>query len=297
MTTATRDATRRMSDTTRRLSGWTGYAPLDAGNVVRLQAAAADLAEGVRSWRSWTYLAVESVKNSYRRTVLGPWWITLQTMAFILGMAVIFGQILNQPLRQFLPYVALGMIAFNLLSGLTRASATVFLNASGSMKSTRQPLSSFVLKGVAIEFIQFGHNILLYFVFLVIGLVPLTPRALLAIPVALVIAVNGLFAGLWLGTVVARFRDVNPLVNSVLQVWVFFTPVFYRFQDLQTGARRYVLDLNPFTHLLSVFRAPLIGAPLASTFLIGSAIVTGVNVVLGLLVFARSRSRLPYWVA
>src|SRR5437868_933883 len=211
-----------------RSSSWTGYAPLDAGPIVQLQAAAADLAEGLRRWRSWRYLAVETVKNSYRRTVLGPWWITLQTAAFVVGIAIIFGQMLHESMRAFLPYVAVGLIAFNLLAGLTRAGTNVFVAAASTMKSTRQPLTSLVLQNVAVEFIQFGHNILIYVVFVAIGFVPLSIKMLIALPMVALIAVNGLLIGLWLGPTVARFRDVKPLVDSILQVLVFFTPVFYR---------------------------------------------------------------------
>ena len=278
-------------------SGWTGYAPLDAGTIVSLQAAATDVAEGLRRWRSWRYLAMETVKNSYRRTVLGPWWITLQTAAFVVGIAVIFGQMLDESFREFVPYVAVGLIAFNLLAGLTRAGANVFVAAAGTMKSTRQPLASLVLQNVTVEFIQFGHNVLIYAVFLALGLVPMSWHMLVAIPMILVIALNGLLVGLWLGPTVARFRDVKPLVESVLQVLIFFTPVFYRISDLEDTARYYLLGWNPFTYLLSAFRAPLIGEPLESAFYVGSAVVTAVSLCLAVIVFTRSRSRLPYWVA
>lgn len=140
-----------------RATGWAAYAPLDASGGVRVQAAAADIVEGLRRWRGWSYLAVESIKNQYRRTVLGPWWLTLQTAAYIVGLAMIFGQILNEGLKEFLPYVAVGLIGFNLLSGVTRAGSTVFVGASSTMKSTRQPLSNYVLRDVTIEFIQFAH--------------------------------------------------------------------------------------------------------------------------------------------
>jgi ABC-2 type transport system permease protein len=278
-------------------SGWTGYAPLDAGPVVQFQAAAADMAEGLRRWRSWRYLAIETVKNSYRRTVLGPWWITLQTAAFVLGIAVIFGQMLHESLRVFLPYVAVGLIGFNLLAGLTRAGTNVFVAAASTMKSTRQPLTSLVLQNVAVEFIQFGHNILIYAVFVAAGLVPISIKMLIAVPVVALIAFNGLLIGLWLGPTVARFRDVKPLVESILQVLVFFTPVFYRLDNLRGSTRYYLVGWNPFTYLVSAFRAPLIHAPLDPKFFLGSAAVTAINVALALIVFTRSRSRLPYWVA
>lgn len=275
---------------------WTGYAPLDASGGVRARAALQDLAEGLRRWRSWTYLAVESVKNQYRRTVLGPWWLTLQTAAYVVGLAVIFSQILHEGLKAFLPYVAVGLIVFNLLSGLTRAGAGVFVNAAGTMKSTRQPLTSYVLRDAAVEFIQFGHNMLIFLVFMAARLVPLNIKMLIAIPIVLVIAVNGAFLGLWLGIAVARFRDVRPLVDSILQVLVFFSPVFYRLSNLG-GNRQALLGWNPFTYLIGAFRSPLIGAPLRFYDFVGTAVVTVVNVALGMYIFSRARSRLPYWVA
>ena len=278
-------------------SDWTGYAALDAGGGERFAAAIRDLAEGLRRWRAWSYLAMETVKNQYRRTVLGPWWLTLQTAAYVVGLAVIFSQILNEDVKNFLPYVAVGIIGFNLLSGMTRAGAFVFVNAVHTMKSTRQPLSSIVLKDLAVEFIQFAHNMLIFLVFLAVGLVPLSPRILIALPMIFLIAVNGLFVAFWLGPAVARFRDIGPLVMSVLQVLVFFTPVFYRLQDLRSGSRHLLLGWNPFTYLLSVLRAPMIGVHVPVTYSIGAAAVTLANVVLGFVVFARVRSRLPYWVS
>ncbi len=277
-------------------SGWTGYAPLDASSRVQLEAALADIWEGLRRWRNWSYLAVENVKNRYRRTVLGPWWLTLQMALYIAGISVVFGHLLHAGLRSFLPYVALGMISFTLLTGITRAGAEVFVAGSSTLRSTRQPLSTLVLRDVAIEFIHFAHNMLLYVVFVVARLVPLSPKLLIALPIVLLIAVNGLFLGLWLGSAVARFRDVQPLVNSILGVIIFFSPVFYRLNDLSSGIRNGLLAWNPLTYLISAFRAPLIGAPLATSFYVGTAVVTVVNVVLGLVVFARARSRLPYWV-
>jgi ABC-type polysaccharide/polyol phosphate export permease len=281
----------------RRSDGWAAYAPLDAGGGARWQAATADIGEGLRRWRGWSYLAVEAIKNQYRRTVLGPWWLTLQTAAYVVGLAVIFGQILQTGLKSFLPYVAVGLIAFNLLSGMTRAASNVFVGAAGTMKSTRQPLSNYVLRDMAIEFIQFGHNMVIYVVFLAAGLVPLSPKLLIAIPVTLLLAVNGFCIALWLAPTVARFRDVGPLVMSVLQVLVFFTPVFYRLNNLGAGNRKELLDWNPFTYLLGAFRAPLIGAPLTLHDYLGTAIITVANIALGLAVFSRLRSRIPYWVA
>jgi ABC-2 type transport system permease protein len=239
---------------------------------------------------------VETVKNQYRRTVLGPWWLTLQTALYVVGLSLVFSQLLGSGLRNFLPYVALGFITFAFLQGLVRAGAQVFVNAAGAMKSTRQPLTTFVLRDVLVEGIQFLHNMVIPLSFYAVGLLDVSWAALLVVPVLIVIAVNGVLISLWLGPAVARFRDIGPAVTSVLQVLIFFTPVFYRPEDL-SGSRATLLNLNPFTYFVQAFRAPLLGYVPASGTWLGVAAISAANLVLAVLVFARTRSRLPYWVA
>jgi ABC-type polysaccharide/polyol phosphate export permease len=275
----------------------TAYAPLDAGTTVKLAAAVEDVREGFRLWRNWSYLAAESVRNHYRRTILGPWWLTVQTAIFVTGIAVVFGQINHEPLKSFLPYVAVGYITFGLVTGLTRAGAGVFVRHASTLKSNHQSLTSLVLREVATEFINFGHSIVLYLVMVAARLVPLSPKILIGLPVLGVIAINGLFVGLWLGPTIARFRDVEPLVTAILGVAIFFSPIFYHPGTLSSGVQTAVLTLNPFSYMISAFRAPLIGDGLAASFYIGLAIVTALNGLLALGVFTTVRSRLPYWLA
>ena len=282
--------------TARSSNSWTAYAPLDATVGVQFQAALSDIREGLRRRRSWSYLAIENVKNRYRRTVFGPWWVTLQMVILIVGISFVFGHLLHSSLRNFLPYVGLGYIAFSLLSGLTTTAANVFVAGSSTLKSTRQPLSNLVLRDVGVDFINFAHNMVIYLGFLVIGLVPLSPEILIALVMVAVIAANGLFLGLWLGIAVARFRDLQPFITSILGVAIFFCPVFYQLDSLSSGIKS-VLLLNPFTYLIMAFRTPLLGEPLLTWYYAGSAIVTVINVAVGLAVFTRARSRLPYWVA
>jgi lipopolysaccharide transport system permease protein len=278
-----------------RRSDRTAYAPLDAPFPTRLLAAFADLAEGLARHRAWRYLAAEHVKNSYRRTVLGPWWLTAQSALYVLGLAAVFGQLLHAPLRSFLPYVAVGFLCFALLSGLTRSAASVFISQAGVIKSTRQPLSGLVLRSVMIELIQFGHNFVIVVLLFAVGLISVTPWLALAPVGLLLILMNGVAAGLWLGPAVARFRDTGPLVDSVLQVIVFFTPIFYKAADLH-GAQGLLIGWNPFTYLIDFFRSTVLGSPPSLTTTIGTGVFTTANIVVATLVFSRVRSRIPYWV-
>jgi ABC-type polysaccharide/polyol phosphate export permease len=265
--------------------------------ALRTTAAVGDVVEGIRRWRSWTYLAVEAVKNQYRRTVIGPWWLTLQTAAYVVGLAVLFGAIFHQPLDDFVPYVAGGFIGYTLLAGLTGKGADVFVNNSTTLLSTRQPLSMLVFQTVCVELLQFAHNLLIVVAFVAFGLVPVSPLLLLVVPAVLAITINGVAIGLWLGPTVARFRDVGPFVASVLQVMMFFTPVFWKVDQIDEGSRAALVGWNPFAYLLGLFRDPLLGNSPSAGIWLGVLVVTLLNVVLAFWVFTRTRSRLPYWVS
>jgi ABC-type polysaccharide/polyol phosphate export permease len=264
---------------------------------VRWTAAMGDLAEGLRRHRSWAYLAVETVKNQYRRTVVGPWWLTLQTAAYAVGLGVLFGAIFRQPIDEFLPYVAFGFIGYSLLAGLSRAGSAVFVSNASTLKSTRQPLSVVLFRAVAVEVLQFGHQLVIVAAFLALGLVPLEPLVLLSLVAVALIVANGVAVGLWLGPTVARFRDVGPFVASILQVMIFFTPVFWQVDEIHPDSRTALVAWNPFAYLLGLFRDPLLGTWPSTATWVGTAIVTAVNCVLALWVFTRTRSRLPYWVS
>lgn len=278
------------------MSDSSAYAPLDASLAVQLRAAGADLRDGLRRHQGWRYLASEQVKNSYRRTVLGPWWLTAQQAIYVAGLALVFGQLFHQNLKSFLPYVAVGFLVYVLLIGLLRNGANVFVGQADLIKSTRQPLSSLVFRSVMVELIQFGHNAVISLLFFAFGFI--TPSFwLFLVPLALlVILLNGVLLGLWLGPVVARFRDVSPAIDSVLQVIIFFTPIFYRASDL-TGIRGSLITWNPFTPFINLFRDGVLGEAPGLATVVGAAVYTLLDAVLALVLFTRVRSRLPYWVS
>jgi ABC-2 type transport system permease protein/lipopolysaccharide transport system permease protein len=109
-----------------------------------------------------------------------------------------------------------------------------------------------------------------------------------------VVTVNGAFAGLFIGMISARFRDIPQLINSVIQIIFFMTPIMWKPELL--GEHAHLAVWNPFYSLIEIVRAPLLGhVPSITSFAI-AAMVTAVNLVIAGLFFIRFRSRIPYWV-
>jgi ABC-2 type transport system permease protein/lipopolysaccharide transport system permease protein len=92
----------------------------------------------------------------------------------------------------------------------------------------------------------------------------------------------------------ARFRDIPQLINSVVQIVFFVTPIMWKPELLRN--RTYIAEFNPFYHLIEIVRGPLLGSlPSANSYLAVLAI-TLVNMIFVGVFFARFRSRISYWV-
>jgi ABC-type polysaccharide/polyol phosphate export permease len=116
-----------------------------------------------------------------------------------------------------------------------------------------------------------------------------------AIPAFALLVANLLWSALLVAVICTRFRDMPQIIANMLQVAFYLTPVIW-LPELLSGHHRWLLNLNPFYHLLEIVRAPLLGRLPGME----SWIVCGVIAVLGwfvaLFAFSRYRHRIPYWL-
>ena len=71
------------------------YAAARVSYARELAASFGDFAESFRRSRLWTTLAINDIAGRYRGSVLGPFWITLTTAAFVAGIGVVYAELMN----------------------------------------------------------------------------------------------------------------------------------------------------------------------------------------------------------
>ncbi|CCV12498.1 Putative ABC-type permease protein (fragment) [Mesorhizobium sp. STM 4661] len=99
-----------------------------------------------------------------------------------------------------------------------------------------------------------------------------------------------------LAVVCARFRDMTLIVQNLLQVTFYLTPVMWAAKTLPEGAPRYIIEFNPFFHLVSLVRDPLLGQmPEARSWEV-AIVLALVGWLLAVVFFGRFRARVPYWL-
>ena len=256
--------------------------------------AAGDLLEGLRGCEFWTVMGLQGIRRGYRRSVLGPFWLTISLAVTVTALSLLYGQLLGVPLRRYVPHVALGFIAWQFIQGVVGASCNVFVRHKAWILNARRPLSLFVYSDVWANLLEMAHNAPVYIVVALFFQVFAGLAGLQIVPGLALVLVNAVWVGLLLGTVCARFRDVSPVVGSVMRIAFFVTPVIWMPELL--GVRAHLALYNPFSYFVELIRAPLLGQVLPAVTWMLVLAVTLVGWSLTWAVFARYRGRVPYWL-
>lgn len=260
----------------------------------QIQRAIDDLLTGLRRYPLWGMIGFHEMRQRYRRSFLGPFWITISMGVMVLALGLLYGKIFNQDLSLYLPFLSAGFVVWGLLSQLILEGSQAFISSEGMMRQLAAPVSLYVYRVVWTNLLIFAHNI---WVFVGVALwfgVDIGWSSLLAIPGLAVLLVNGVWAGLLFGLLSARFRDVPLILGSVVQVMFFITPVIWRPSMLPD--RALLLDLNPFYHLIEIVRAPMLGMPPQWENWVAALLITLAGWAATLVLFATYRWRIAYWV-
>jgi ABC-type polysaccharide/polyol phosphate export permease len=260
----------------------------------RMSLAWRDLLDGSRKPWMWNALALQDIRLRYRGSLLGPFWLTISTLVMVVAMGVIYPLLFHMEVRSYVPYLAVGLIVWQLLSSLINEGCDTFLREQSVIQQVPVPFSVHAFRCVCRNFLVLAHNLVIVPIgMLALGL-SVSWATLAVIPGFALIAVNGIWISLLLGMVSARFRDVPPIVASFMQVLFFLTPVMWPVEAVSHSHP--IVNLNPFFAAIDVVRAPLLGVPTAPTSWPILLLLTILGSALGFLFFARFRTRIAYWI-
>jgi len=260
----------------------------------QLRLAVADVADGVALWRLWGRLGWNDILQRYRRSLLGPLWLTASMGIMVLALGVVYARILKMALDDFMPFLCVGLLIWSIISSVLTEAGTLFTGAESYIKQIRLPYSVYVCRFMWSKTIIFAHNFVIYLGIVIYFKLQPGGAVLCAMPGFVLILLNGALTSLYVGMVSARFRDVPQLIASIVQIIFFMTPIMWKPELL--GSRSVLMTFNPFYHLVEIVRAPLLGQVPSAENYIALGLISMANFLLAAVLFVRFRARISYWV-
>jgi ABC-type polysaccharide/polyol phosphate export permease len=259
-----------------------------------VSALADDFGDTVRRWRTWFLLGNQDIYLRYKRSILGPFWISVSLAAMCGGMALLYSQIFVIPYDEYLPFLASGLLAWMLLSQMMLEASGVLIESEGPLRNVRIAQPILVMRMVYRNFLTFLHNLIVIVGMLLLLGLDVGFVTLWALPgVGLVLAL-GFFYALALGPLCLRFRDISQIISAIMQIVFFLTPIIWR--PSQGRVSPEFVENNPFYHIIELIRAPMLGhAPTEQNWIVGLGIL-GALVVAAVVSLALSRQKVFLWL-
>jgi ABC-type polysaccharide/polyol phosphate export permease len=253
-----------------------------------------DFYEGAIAWPLWSSLAWNDIRQRYRRSVLGPFWITLSMGVLVIVLGYIYSHIFHTDIKTYLPFLSLGFILWGFISTTITESCEAFRFGARIIKQIKIPYSIHILRVLWRNFIVLLHTIVIFVpVSIVFALKP-TVAILLALPGLVMLCVNLAWVELVLAILSTRFRDVSLIVTTLVQITLFATPIMWPIETL--GDHRFIADINPVYHLLELVRAPLLGAtPEALSWIVAAGMAV-FGWIVALALFNRVSRAIVFWL-
>jgi ABC-type polysaccharide/polyol phosphate export permease len=242
----------------------------------------------------WSTVGWNDIRQRYRRSVLGPLWITLSMGILVGSLGVIYSQVFRMDIKTYLPFLCLGFVVWGFISTSATECCSAFLDSEAIIKQIKLPFSVYILRVVWRNFMVFLHTLVIFIPIALVFGENLTPVMFLAIPGLILVYLNVLWVGFVLAILSTRYRDVSLIVASLLQLAFFGTPILWPASTI--GEHSLLVQLNPLFHLVEIVRAPLLGeAPQRISWLVSlGCIALGIFAATGL--FRRAARRIVYWL-
>lgn len=241
-------------------------------------------------------LGWQDVRDTYQRSTLGPLWMTIALGVQITAIGLVFGLLFGVDLAIFLPYLAVSLTLWGFVVSSVNDATGAYVQSQQIVKQMYVPSFFAVVRVLSKNLIVFGHNMsIIAVVVTVFGIVP-NINLLFFVPGLLVVTAVLYAVSVVAATVSTRFRDVPPIISSLLLVSFYVTPIIWMPESLAEEFRNIVLTWNPFYHLMELLRSPILGS---APSLLNWSVAIGIFFGLSLFAWWVSRKyswKVVYWL-
>jgi len=240
--------------------------------------------------------------SRYRQTALGPVWNILQPLIMSGILTVIFaklGGLSTDGVPHVLFYLS-GLVTWGYFSAAFIQTADILISSAYIFRKVYfprlvMPLSVVISKSL-IFFFQFAVflSILLYYKIF-------TPQGesihlsileiLIVTPISLgITALLSLGVGLCFAAITVKYRDLNHVLQFLLQLWFYGTPIVYPVSKIPEKYQ-WIILFNPLIAAIDFFRSAFLGtAALSPVYLVSALVFSLGTVFLGILLFTKIES-------
>ena len=206
-------------------------------------------------------LVARELKARYRGSVLGFFWSFVNPLLLLLIYSFVFTVVMpgarGAGLDPYALFLFCGILPWTWFSSSLLEASNVLIAGGNLIRKVLFPAEVLPIVTVLAGLVHFALGLPILAAFLIYYRTPIAWLDLAWFP--LIVLVQLLFTtglALLVSALTVHFRDVRDLLQNLLTLWFFATPIIYPLERAPERWRR-LLELNPFTHLAVAYQEVL----------------------------------------
>lgn len=246
----------------------------------------------------WMALVRIDLRARYRRSMLGVGWSLLHPIAMTIVLCTVFAKLFHADVQSYAPFLLAGLVTWSFLAAVAHGGCQCFFQGESYIRQHPAPLAIYPLRttlGAGIHFLL-GLSVVLLLVWSLRGFGNLPALASL-LPTLLLLFLLGWSLAVCMGVVNVMFQDTQHLVEVLLQILFYITPIIYSEDLLRERGLAWMVHLNPVAAFLGLVRQPILDGRVPSPGLFAlAALSTAASVALASLTLWRVERRMIFYL-
>lgn len=233
----------------------------------------------------------KEIRGKYKGSFLGVLWSFVNPLLMVLVYAIVFPYILRIQENNYVIFLIVATIPWTFFTTCISQGTTTVLANGPLLKKVYFPRSILPISVVTSGLINFLISCLIIFLFLIFSGVGFSVYMFL-LPVIIIIEyILALSVVFVLSAINVYVRDVEYIVNFLIMMLFYATPILYPFSLIPEKVR-FIFNLNPMVHIINAYRDILYYQKMPDMFnLLVVGIVSIILLIIGYKIFMKLEKR------
>jgi lipopolysaccharide transport system permease protein len=234
--------------------------------------------KAIYKWRELLWQMVgREVKARYKQSILGYFWVILNPLSQMLVMSFAFSIILRIPTNAAgnIPYsifLFVALLPWNLFTSSLSSAASSLVGSGPLITKIYFPRTILVISTIIAKIIDFLFALSILVIYMIAYHMPITLNILWVIPIFFIQQIFTLGLSLFFAAANLLYRDIQYLLNMILLLWMYLTPVIYP-ADMVPKKFQIIFQLNPMSVIINAYRQVILGGGEPKYTSIGIALI------------------------
>lgn len=195
----------------------------------------------------------KDIRGKYKGSFLGVLWSFINPLLSVLVYAIVFSQIMRFDIDNYVIYLITGVLPWTFFTSSINMGMTSILYNASIIKKVYFPRSILPISSVSSCLVNFLISCLVILVFVLFSGIGITIHLLWLPLIALVQYFLCLGIVFFLSAVEIFVRDLEHIINFVLSMAFYVTPILYKAEQVPEKLRL-ILKLNPMAYIIDAYR-------------------------------------------